>query len=71
MTKKPKKPVKDKLDEYITPNAGWVSRIIDNDPRMHHAEHIRFMNNFTPHPDPASAWLFHEPAVELQGNKYD
>ena len=58
--KKPKvvKPPKESvLDIYIAPNNGWVSRIIAQDPRMSHAEHIRFMNSFKPKPDPAAAWM--------------
>ena len=67
--KTPKK--EDVLDIYIAPNTGWVSRIIAQDPRMNHVDHIRFMNSFRPHADPAAVWLFNQPAVELQGNKYD
>lgn len=70
---KPKKPrvskePVDSTDLYITKND---SRIIDHDPRMHHADHIRFMTTFVPHPDDAAAWLFNEPKVELQGNKHE
>ena len=71
--KKPKQekpPKEDVLDVYIAPNNGWVSRIIAQDPRMSHADHIRFMNSFRSQPDPAAAWLFNQPAVELQGNKH-
>jgi len=74
---RPKKPKQenpqkeDVLDVYIAPNNGWVSRLVIHDPRMTHAEHIRFMNSFKSKPDIAAAWLFNQPAVELQGNKYD
>ena len=47
------------------------ARFISQDYRMSHADHIRFMNNFVAQPDPASAWLFNEPKVELLGAKYD
>ena len=52
-----KPPKEDVLDIYIAPNNGWTSRIIAQDPRMSHAEHIRQMNNFRPRPDPAAAWM--------------
>lgn len=64
-------PKDDVVDVYIAPNNGWVSRIIGQDPRMSHADHIRYMNTFRPHPDIASSWLFNEPKVELEGNKHD
>ena len=35
------------------------------------AEHKRWLATFKPHPDPASAWLFHEPKVELLGARYE
>ena len=65
---KPKKEPVENVDLYITKNN---ARIIAQDNRLSHADHIRFMTVFTPHPDPASAWLFNPPTVELQGNKYD
>lgn len=72
MQKKPKVDKKeDVLDIYIAPNNGWVSRIIAQDPRMSHADHVRFMNSFRPQPDYAASWLFNQPAVELQGARYD
>jgi predicted transcriptional regulator len=55
----------------IATNNGWVSTIHSKDYSMQHGEHIKFMERFQPHPDPASAWLFHEPRVELLGAKYD
>lgn len=71
LPKEPKPPKEDVLDIYIAPNNGWVSQIHAQDPRMNHAEHIRYMNSFKPQPDPASQWLFNQPAVELQGNKHE
>ena len=47
------------------------ARFISQDYRMSHADHIRFMNDFVSHPDPASEWLFNEPKVELLGAKYE
>jgi len=41
------------------------------DVKIKMAEHKRWLATFKPHPDPASAWLFHEPRVELLGAKYD
>jgi hypothetical protein len=35
------------------------------------AEHKRWAATFTPHPDPAAAWLFHEPKVKLLGARYE
>jgi hypothetical protein len=35
------------------------------------AEHKRWAATFKPHPDPAAAWLFHEPRVELLGARYE
>lgn len=59
---KKSKPVKRKkieLDDlYIAPNNGWQSRIITQDPRMNHSDHIRFMNSFRPQADVAAQWLF-------------
>jgi predicted ArsR family transcriptional regulator len=65
---KPKKESIENVDAYLINNS---ARFISQDYRMSHAEHIRFMNRFQPQPDPASAWLFHEPRVELLGAKYD
>ena len=67
-TEKPKKESIENVDAYLTKNG---ARIVSQDYRMSHAEHIRFMNRFEIHPDPASAWLFNEPKVELEGNKHD
>ena len=67
-TEKPKKESIEKDDAYLTKNG---ARIVSQDYRMSHAEHIRFMNRFEIHPDPASAWLFNEPKVELLGAKND
>jgi predicted transcriptional regulator len=47
------------------------ARFISQDYRMSHADHIRFMNDFVSHPDPAAEWLFNEPKVELLGAKYE
>jgi predicted transcriptional regulator len=65
---KPKKEPAENVDQYLTKNK---ANIVSHDNRLSHADHIRFMSTFTPHPDPASAWLFNQPAVELQGNKHD
>ena len=54
--------------QYLAKNN---ARFVSQDFRMNHAEHVRFMTKFQSHPDPASAWLFNEPRVELEGNKYD
>ena len=67
-TEKPKKEPIENVDAYIMKNG---ARFISQDYRLSHADHIRFMNNFASHPDPASAWLFHEPRVELLGARYD
>ena len=67
-TEKPKKEPIENVDAYIMKNG---ARFISQDYRLSHADHIRFMNNFVLHPDPASAWLFNEPKVELLGAKYD
>lgn len=58
--KEPKPPKEDVLDIYIAPNNGWTSRIIAQDPRMSHADHIRLMTGFKPRPDDAAAWLYTE-----------
>jgi predicted transcriptional regulator len=55
----------------IMPNNGWRSMIHSKDYSMQHGEHIKFMERFQPHPDPASEWLFNEPKVELLGARYD
>jgi hypothetical protein len=68
---KPEKSKKEPLENvnaYLTKNC---ARIVSLDYRMSHADHIRFMNSFVSHPDPASAWLFNEPRVELLGARYD
>jgi hypothetical protein len=44
----------------IMPNNGWRSTIHSKDYSFQHGEHIKFMERFKPHPDPASAWLFTE-----------
>jgi len=41
------------------------------DVKLKMAEHKKWLATFKPHPDPASAWLFHEPRVELLGAKYE
>jgi len=41
------------------------------DIKLKMAEHKRWLATFKPHPDPAAAWLFHEPKVELLGAKYE
>jgi hypothetical protein len=55
----------------IMPNNGWRATIHSKDYAMQHGEHIKFMERFQPHADHASAWLFHEPRVALQGARYD
>jgi predicted transcriptional regulator len=67
-TEKPKKEPIENVDLYLTKNN---AHFVSQDYRLSHADHIRFMNNFVSHPDPASAWLFHEPRVELLGARYD
>ena len=67
-SEKPKKESVENVDAYLTKNR---ARIVSQDYRLSHAEHIRYMNLFQSRPDPASAWLFHEPRVELEGNKHD
>ena len=67
-TEKPKKEPLEDVEAYRTKNN---ARFISQDYRLSHAEHIRYMNRFEPHPDPASEWLFNEPRVELLGARYD
>lgn len=67
-TEKPKKEPLENVEAYQIKNN---ARFISQDYRMSHAEHIRFMNRFQSHPDPASEWLFNDPKVELEGNKHD
>lgn len=59
------------INSPIMPNTGWVSQIHCLDNSMSQIHHILFMERFKPHPDQASAWLFNEPKVELEGNKHD
>lgn len=68
VTERPKKESVDNVLLYLRKNN---ARFVSLDYRMSHADHIRFMNSFVSHPDPASAWLFNEPKVELLGAKYD
>ena len=65
--KKPKEPVED-INVYQIKHG---AQIISHDNRLSYADHIRFMTAFVSHPDPASEWLFNQPAVELQGNKHE
>lgn len=65
---KPKKESVENVELYLRSNN---ARFVSQDYRLSHADHIRFMNRFQPHPDPASEWLFNEPKVELEGNKHD
>jgi len=37
----------------VMPNNGWVSKIHSKDYTMQHGEHLKFMERFQPHPDPA------------------
>ncbi len=67
-TEKPKKEPVENVLAYLAKNK---ARFVSLDYRMSHADHIRFMNGFVSHPDPASEWLFHAPKVELLGAKYD
>jgi predicted transcriptional regulator len=67
-TEKPKKEPVENVLAYLAKNK---ARFVSLDYRMSHADHIRFMNSFQSQPDPASAWLFHEPKVELLGARYD
>ena len=62
-----KEPVENVL-AYLAKNK---ARFVSLDYRLSHADHIRFMNDFVSHPDPAAEWLFNEPKVELLGAKYD
>ena len=41
------------------------------DVKLKMAEHRRWAATFKPHADPAAAWLFHEPRVELLGARYE
>ena len=41
------------------------------DTKLKMAEHKRWLATFKPHPDYASAWLFHHPRVELLGARYE
>ena len=65
--KQKKEPAED-VNVYQTKNN---SRIVSQDNRLSHADHIRFMNSFRPQPDYAATWLFNQPAVELLGARYD
>jgi predicted transcriptional regulator len=65
---KPKKEPIENVEAYQIKNN---ARFISQDYRLSHADHIRYMNRFEPHPDPAAEWLFNEPKVELEGNKHD
>jgi len=67
-TEKPKKEPIENVELYLRSNN---ARFVSQDYRLSHADHIRFMNKFVSHPDPASTWLFNEPKVELLGAKYD
>jgi hypothetical protein len=67
-TEKPKKEPVENVLAYLAKNK---ARFVSLDYRMSHADHIRFMNDFVSHPDPASEWLFNEPKVELLGAKYE
>jgi DNA-binding transcriptional ArsR family regulator len=55
----------------ILANNGWVSTIHSWDRSVSQHDHLEFIKRFQPHPDYASAWLFHEPRVELLGARYD
>ena len=67
-TEKPKKEPVENVLAYLAKNN---ARFVSLDYRMSHADHIRFMNDFVSHPDPASEWLFNEPKVELLGAKHE
>ena len=67
-TEKPKKESIENVDAYLAKNN---ARFVSQGYLLSHADHIRHMRNFQPHPDPASTWLFNEPKVELLGAKYD
>jgi hypothetical protein len=41
------------------------------DVKLKMAEHKRWAATFTPHADPAAAWLFNEPKVELLGARHE
>ncbi len=64
---KPKKEPAEDVNVYQAKNG---AQIISQDNRLSHADHVRFMTTFVSRPDPAAAWLFNQPAVELQGNKH-
>lgn len=51
---KAKKEPAENVDLYLTKNG---ANIISHDNRLSHADHIRFMSKFEPHPDPAAAWM--------------
>ena len=68
---KPPKPKKEPVEDVNVYQAKNGAQIISQDNRLSHADHIRFMTTFVSHPDPASEWLFNQPAVELQGNKHE
>jgi predicted transcriptional regulator len=68
---KSEKPKKEPVENVLAYLAKNKARFVSLDYRMSHADHIRFMNDFVSHPDPASVWLFNEPKVELEGNKHD
>lgn len=55
----------------VVANTGWVSTIHSWDRSVSQHDHLEFIKRFQPHPDYASAWLFHEPKVELLGARYD
>lgn len=67
-TEKPKKEPVENVLAYLEKNK---AHFVSQDYRLSHADHIRFMNDFVSHPDPASEWLFNEPKVELLGAKYE
>ena len=67
-TEKPKKESVENVLAYLAKNK---AHFVSLDYRLSHADHIRFMNDFVSHPDPAAEWLFNEPKVELLGAKYD
>jgi hypothetical protein len=49
----------------LAPNNGWRSTIHSWDRTVSQHDHIEFMARFHPHPDPASAWLFHQPRSKI------
>jgi predicted transcriptional regulator len=67
-TEKPKKEPVENVLAYLAKNK---AHFVSLDYRLSHADHIRFMNDFVSHPDPAAEWLFNEPKVELLGAKYE